>query len=39
MTVSFRRRAHHPVLRKIQWGKMPRELPAHPDAELTLHFA
>lgn len=39
VSVSFRRRAHHPVLRKFPWGKMPRELPAHPGSELALHFA
>lgn len=37
--VSFRRRAHHPVLRKVPWDKLPCELPAHPGSELALHFA
>lgn len=39
INVSFRRRSHHPVLRKVPWNKMPCELPAHPGSELTLHFA
>lgn len=37
--VEFRRRAHHPVLRNVPWAKLPRALPAHPGAELTLHFS
>lgn len=36
--VSFRRRAHHPVLRRVPWDRLPRTLAAHPGAELTLHF-
>jgi transposase len=36
--VSFPRRAHHPILRKVQWDRLPRCLPAHPGAELVLHF-
>jgi transposase len=37
--VAFRRRAHHPVLRNVPWARLPRALPAHPGAELTLHFS
>jgi hypothetical protein len=36
--VSFRRRAHHPILRKVPWNRLPCELPAHPGTELVLHF-
>jgi len=36
--VKFPRRAHHPVLRNVPWERLPRALPAHPGAQLSLHF-
>lgn len=39
VTVSFRRRAHHPVLRRVPWAKLPHTLTAHPGADLVLQFA
>jgi len=38
VTVTFPRRAHNPVLRQVDWTKLPMQLPAHPGVELEFKF-
>jgi hypothetical protein len=36
--VTYPRRAHNPILRQVPWATLPRQLPAHPGAEIELRF-
>ena len=38
ITVRFRKRAHHPILRAVQWDQLPRTLAGIPGAQLKLEF-
>lgn len=38
ITVGFRKRAHHPILRGVQWDRLPQNLPCIPGAQLKLQF-
>ena len=38
VTVTYPKRAHNPVLRKIPWDHLPHQLPGLPGASLTLRF-
>lgn len=38
ITVGFRKRAHHPIHRAVQWDRLPHELPGIPGAQLQLEF-
>ena len=36
--VSYPRRAHNPILRRVPWSHLPNALPGLPGAHLKLHF-
>jgi len=38
VTVTFPRRAHNPILRRVSWGRLPDELPTLPGMKLVLRF-
>ena len=38
VTVSFARRAHNPILRRVAWGRLPSLIPGLPGARLRLDF-
>ena len=38
VTVTFPRRAHNPILRRVPWRQLPATLPGLPGSKLTLDF-
>ena len=38
VTVTFPRRAHNPILRRVPWKRLPKRLPWLDNASLTLRF-
>ena len=38
VTVSYPRRAHNPILRRVPWSNLPGALPGVPGARLKLEF-
>ena len=38
VTVTYPRRAHNPILRRVPWKHLPEELPGLPGARLKLQF-
>lgn len=38
VTVTYPRRAHNPILRKVPWGRLPSAAPGLEGAELVLEF-
>jgi transposase len=38
LTVTFPRRAHNPILRRVPWDQLPSEIPGLPDTDLVLNF-
>lgn len=38
ITVGFRKRAHHPILRAVSWDHLPHTFPSIPGAKLKLEF-
>ena len=38
ITVTYPRRAHHPILRQVEWQRLPLTLPGFAEAELQLEF-
>ena len=38
VTVTFPRRAHNPILRRVPWSQLPNSLPAFSDSRLALDF-
>ena len=38
VTVSYPRRAHHPILRQVSWNKLPPRLPGVENMDLSLDF-
>ena len=38
VTVSYPRRAHNPILRRLPWNNLPDALPGAPGARLKLEF-
>ncbi len=38
VTVSYPRRAHNPILRRVPWSNLPNTLPGIPGARLKLEF-
>jgi hypothetical protein len=38
VTVTYPRRAHHPVLRAVPWNKLPSTLPWLQDVRIVLRF-
>lgn len=39
VTVTYPRRAHNPILRRVPWDTLPQELPGLPGAQLNLKFS
>ncbi|MBM4318801.1 MAG: transposase [Deltaproteobacteria bacterium] len=38
LTVTFPRRAHNPILRRVPWDQLPSEIPGLPGTNLVLNF-
>ncbi|MBW1687919.1 MAG: transposase [Deltaproteobacteria bacterium] len=38
VTVTYPRRAHNPILRRVPWGRLPSGLPGLPGTRLVLQF-
>ena len=38
ISVAYPRRAHNPILRRVDWSSLPNTLPGFPGAKIDLHF-